>query len=96
MSARDIIASWMSGYAGSEGRADNAIEDLTAAGWRLVGPDEVDPVTVERCAQLVEEHAAATSEMADAAYYSSASSAVLNCGRGIAAAIRAKLDEVQK
>lgn len=77
MSARDLKV------------ADAAIENLIAAGYRIVGPDEVDPVTVERCAQIAEDHSAATSEMAEAEYYSSASSAVLNCGRGIATAIRA-------
>lgn len=28
------------------------IANLVSAGFRLVGPDELDPVTVERCAQV--------------------------------------------
>lgn len=34
--------------------ADAVIEALHAAGYRILGPDEVDPVTVERCAEVAE------------------------------------------
>lgn len=30
------------------------IANLVSAGFRLVGPDELDPATVERCAQVAE------------------------------------------
>lgn len=30
--------------------------DIEAAGFRILAPDELDPATVERCAQVVEEH----------------------------------------
>lgn len=49
MSAREILTSWFSGYANPEGRADATIEALTAAGYRILSPDELDTVTVERC-----------------------------------------------
>lgn len=53
-SAKEIMASWLSGYADNEGRADRLIADLTAAGYRIVGPDEGDPVTVERVAKFID------------------------------------------
>lgn len=28
------------------------VRDLRSAGYRLLGPDELDPVTVERCAEV--------------------------------------------
>ena len=43
MSARDVIDG-----CGPITDADEIIARLTTAGWRLVGPDEIDPVTVER------------------------------------------------
>ena len=49
MSARDLIADELDkAFCPSEPWADAIVKQLTAAGWRLVGPDEVDPVTVER------------------------------------------------
>lgn len=30
------------------------VASLTAAGFRILGPDEVDPVTVEKCAEVTE------------------------------------------
>lgn len=54
--ARDIIAKGISGapYPSNRtyGKVDLAIANLTAAGWRLVGPDEVDPVSIEKAAQV--------------------------------------------
>lgn len=32
----------------------HSITRQDAAGYRIVGPDEVDPVTVEKCAEVVE------------------------------------------
>lgn len=52
MNARDVLTQAMADAGLDNVRDDDAdfvIEALTAAGWRLVGPDEVDPVTVERC-----------------------------------------------
>ena len=34
--------------------ADEIIDALHAAGFRILGPDEVDPVTVEKCAEVTE------------------------------------------
>jgi hypothetical protein len=57
MSAREIIATtYIEGKTGEIGHlhADAIIQMLTAAGYRIVGPDEVDPVTVERCVAEME------------------------------------------
>lgn len=46
----------MTGFAtGSIGLpfADAAIEALTSAGYRILGPGELDPETLERCAEVV-------------------------------------------
>lgn len=44
-------------YAGEYGRyADAELEALTAAGYRILGPDDLDKVTVERCAEAVKNH----------------------------------------
>lgn len=58
MSARDLLTRVMADAGLDNVRDDDAdfvIEALTAAGWRLVGPDEVDPVTVERCAEIAQD-----------------------------------------
>lgn len=34
--------------------ADGILRALTTAGFRILGPDEVDPVTVEKCAEVAE------------------------------------------
>lgn len=34
--------------------AAGMVEAVTTAGFRVLGPDEVDPVTVEKCAEVVE------------------------------------------
>lgn len=39
------------------------IANLVSAGFRLVGPDELDPATVERCAQVVAARGPATQDM---------------------------------
>lgn len=54
MSAREIIAKWIWGYADREGRVDNILSDLSAAGYRLVAPGELDAETLERAAKAVE------------------------------------------
>ncbi|MCG7507107.1 hypothetical protein [Mesorhizobium retamae] len=62
MSARDVIAKaicqrW---FGGNDVDADDraiariAIEALTAAGYRILGPDDLDKVTVERFRQEIE------------------------------------------
>lgn len=38
------------------GTADAIINALTAAGYRIVGPGEVDAETVERCAAAADDH----------------------------------------
>lgn len=46
------------------GRTASKIEQaLTEAGFRFLGPDELDPVTVERCAQVVQARGPATQDM---------------------------------
>jgi len=51
--AREIIARQIPGTSAEVcfGVADSIIERLDAAGYRILGPDEVDPVTVERAAE---------------------------------------------
>ena len=34
--------------------ADAFLASLSAAGYRILGPDEVDPVTLEKCAEVAE------------------------------------------
>lgn len=57
MSAREIIAAILARDAGRKyvlwqdsELSDTIVEQLTAAGHRILGPDELCPVTVERCA----------------------------------------------
>lgn len=52
--ARDVIARALAsvGAFDSEGEATVVDMALTAAGYRILGPDEVDPVTVERIAEF--------------------------------------------
>lgn len=51
MSARDLIDEAARRYPDvPDAIAQRAINNLEAAGYRLLGPDEVDPVTVERVA----------------------------------------------
>lgn len=56
--AREIIADAYSDMELNAISADDAVSAiiarLTAAGFRILAPDELDPVTVERCAQVVE------------------------------------------
>lgn len=33
-------------------RADAILHALNAAGYRILGPDEIDPVTMEKCAEV--------------------------------------------
>lgn len=57
---------------------------LHAAGFRILGPDEVDPVTVERCATAAERYTAFPSPTSKAAQYH-----IKHCFKpAIAAAIR--------
>jgi hypothetical protein len=65
MSARDIIADilwpvqdWDGIEANAAGAADAILEALTASGYRIVGPGEMDAVTVEACAKVADDHAA--------------------------------------
>lgn len=53
MSARDVIANRIAGPS-AKNWANATIAALTAAGYRILGPDEIDPVTVERCIAIVE------------------------------------------
>lgn len=54
MSGREIIReAIIANVTRSPTTKTNAVLDaLTAAGYRLIGPGEVDPVTVERCAEI--------------------------------------------
>lgn len=52
--AREIIARHAFGPAGSADLCANRIlRELTAAGYRILGPDELDTVTVERCERAI-------------------------------------------
>lgn len=51
MNAREIIAKWILGYADREARAGNILADLSAAGYRLVAPGELDAETLKRAAK---------------------------------------------
>lgn len=64
MSAREIIANARHSHACDGGysvaggaAADAALAALTSAGYRILGPDEVDAVTVEKCTEVAEERA---------------------------------------
>ncbi|MHA6684441.1 hypothetical protein [Mesorhizobium sp. A556] len=65
MSARDVIARTIQTYlrhdnptfSGTNLFAHGVLEALTTAGYRILGPDELDPVTVERCAAIAIEQA---------------------------------------
>lgn len=35
--------------------ADDLMDALTAAGFRILGPDEVDPVTLEKCVEVADQ-----------------------------------------
>ncbi len=37
--------------------AELGVRRVTTAGFRILGPDEVDPVTVNRCAEIAKEQA---------------------------------------
>ena len=50
---------------------DGAVEAITAAGFRILAPDELDPATVERCAQVADEAAKDAYRNAPAASYRS-------------------------
>lgn len=51
-SARDIIAATIPGEDSQYQLADAILAALTAAGFRVLAPEEVDPVTVEKCAEV--------------------------------------------
>jgi len=53
MSAREIIAKKLKdmGVHHVDIGAGLLLSGLTAAGYRILGPDDIDPVTVERCAR---------------------------------------------
>jgi len=61
MSARDIIeqklALW--GHYDGASMAEALLKLLTKSGYRIIGPDALDPVTVERCAAHLTDVAAA-------------------------------------
>lgn len=54
--ARAIIAKALADLPGAPayGDADAVLSALTTAGYRILGPDEVDPVTLEKCAAHLE------------------------------------------
>jgi hypothetical protein len=52
--AREIIAQTLGHHPGWSRTADTILDALAAAGFRIVGPEEVDPVTVEKCAAELE------------------------------------------
>lgn len=52
MSARDVIEQALMKATHLPFGTRAVLEALTAAGYRLIGPDELDRVTVERCADL--------------------------------------------
>lgn len=59
MSARDVMRDGIikeTGVSLATTRADAAYFALTAAGYRILAPGDLDPVTVERCAQEADEH----------------------------------------
>lgn len=51
-SPREIIADFCYKPINSDAFPDALIEALTAAGYRILGPDELDPVTLERAAEV--------------------------------------------
>jgi hypothetical protein len=53
MSARDVIAAKLPTKL-NEAWAEEIITALTAAGYRLIGPGELDRETIERCAQVAD------------------------------------------
>lgn len=57
--ARDVIARALAsvGAFDSEGEATVVDMALTAAGYRILGPDELDPVTLEKAAEAGKEAA---------------------------------------
>lgn len=55
MSARDIIAE---AFGGGSGLAQFALDRLTAAGYRILAPGEIDKETVERCQRVIAERRA--------------------------------------
>lgn len=52
--AKEIIAQTLGHHPGWSRTTDAILAALTAAGFRIVGPGEVDPVTVERCAEVAD------------------------------------------
>lgn len=55
--AREIIAYTIPGTSAELcfGLADAIINRFTTAGFRILGPDEVDPVTLEKCAEVADQ-----------------------------------------
>lgn len=53
VSARDVIARAMPQLGGNMLKdADDILAALTAAGYRILAPGDLDPVTIERCAAV--------------------------------------------
>lgn len=84
--AREIIARacpWGERNPTSLAVADEVIVSLAFAGFRIVGPGEVDKETVEKCAALCEQPRT----------FIDGTAAVLPSGRAYATAIRALAEE---
>lgn len=55
MSARDVIARAIEQPPIEADTAGMIVAALHAAGYRILGPDDIDPVTLERCARVADE-----------------------------------------
>ncbi len=83
--AHEIIAAELDRHCISpSSRAAGVIAALRAAGFRILGPDEVDPVTVEKCAEV----AAGFADQTDYDLEPEAAVAESVTANGIASAIR--------
>lgn len=52
--AREILRRY---FSGSDYRCDDLMNTLHGYGFRILGPDEIDGPTVEKCAEVAEEMA---------------------------------------
>jgi hypothetical protein len=72
---REIIAKAISGTPFPSPRifrrVEGAISELTAAGYRILGPDDLDPVTLERAASEYEKHNKIGREWAPGSFWGS-------------------------